>query len=120
MNYEDILYEVRNGVAWITINRPEKMNAFRGTHLRRADQRAEQGRLGQGRSACIVLAGAGDRAFCTGGDQSAHDGNYDGRGTIGLPMEELHTAIRDVPKPVIARVQGYAIGGGNVLARSAT
>jgi 2-ketocyclohexanecarboxyl-CoA hydrolase len=62
-----------------------------------------------------VLAGAGDRAFCTGGDQSAHDGKYDGRGTIGLPMEELHAAIRDVPKPVIARVQGYAIGGGNVL-----
>ena len=58
-----------------------------------------------------MLAGAGDRAFCTGGDQSAHDGNYDGRGTIGLPMEELHTAIRDVPKPVIARVQGFAIGG---------
>ena len=68
----------------------------------------------------IVLAGAGDRAFCTGGDQSAHDGNYDGRGTIGLPMEELHTAIRDVPKPVIARVQGFAIGGGNVLCTSAT
>jgi 2-ketocyclohexanecarboxyl-CoA hydrolase len=64
----------------------------------------------------IVLAGAGDRAFCTGGDQSAHNGNYDGRGTVGLPMEELHTAIRDVPKPVIARVQGFAIGGGNVLA----
>ena len=63
-----------------------------------------------------MLAGAGARAFCTGGDQSAHDGNYDGRGTIGLPMEELHAAIRDVPKPAIARVQGYAIGGGNVLA----
>jgi len=65
---------------------------------------------------CIVLAGAGERAFCTGGDQSPHDGNCDGRGTIGLPMEELHDAIRNVPKPVIARVQGYAIGGGNVLA----
>ena len=51
-----------------------------------------------------------------GGDQSAHEGQYDGRGIIGLPVEELHSIIRDVPKPVIARVQGYAIGGGNVLA----
>ena len=64
----------------------------------------------------IVLGGAGDKAFCTGGDQSAHQGQYDGRGMIGLPVEELHSIIRDVPKPVIARVQGYAIGGGNVLA----
>ena len=63
-----------------------------------------------------MLAGAGDKAFCTGGDQSAHEGQYDGRGTIGLPMEELQAVIRDVPKPVIARVQGFAIGGGNVLA----
>ena len=114
MSFEDLLYEIRNGVAWITINRPEKMNSFRGTtcdELIRALYRA-----GYDKSVgAIVLAGAGDRAFCTGGDQSAHDGNYDGRGTIGLPMEELHTAIRDVPKPVIARVQGYAIGGGNVL-----
>ena len=113
--YEDILYEVRNGVAWITINRPGKMNAFRGVtcdELIRAFNRAGYDR-GVG---AIVLAGAGDRAFCTGGDQSAHEGNYDGRGTVGLPMEELHTVIRDVPKPVIARVQGYAIGGGNVLA----
>ncbi|MDR2331257.1 MAG: enoyl-CoA hydratase/isomerase family protein, partial [Comamonas sp.] len=114
MEFEDILYEVRNHVAWITINRPEKMNAFRGTtcdELIRALNKA-----GYDRSVgCIVLAGAGDKAFCTGGDQSAHDGNYDGRGTIGLPMEELHDAIRNVPKPVIARVQGYAIGGGNVL-----
>lgn len=114
MDYTDILYEVRNGAAWITINRPEKMNAFRGTtcdELIRALYRAGYDK-GVG---AIVLAGAGDRAFCTGGDQSSHDGQYDGRGTIGLPMEELHTAIRDVPKPVIARVQGFAIGGGNVL-----
>jgi 2-ketocyclohexanecarboxyl-CoA hydrolase len=66
--------------------------------------------------AAIVITGTGDRAFCTGGDQSAHSGQYDGRGTAGLPIEELHSVIRDVPKPVIARVQGYAIGGGNVLA----
>jgi 2-ketocyclohexanecarboxyl-CoA hydrolase len=115
MKFEDILYEVRNGVAWITINRPDKMNAFRGTtcdELIKALNKA-----GYDKSiGAIVLTGAGEKAFCTGGDQSAHDGNYDGRGTIGLPMEELHNAIRDVPKPVIARVQGYAIGGGNVLA----
>src|SRR5262249_45282115 len=63
----------------------------------------------------IVLTGAGDRAFCTGADQSGHDGAYDGRGSIGLPIESLHAAIRNAPKPVIARVPGYAIGGGNVL-----
>ena len=114
MQFEDILYENRNGVAWITINRPDKMNAFRGTtcdEIIKALNKAGYDR----QVGCIVLAGAGEKAFCTGGDQSAHDGNYDGRGTIGLPMEELHTAIRDVPKPVIARVQGFAIGGGNVL-----
>ena len=114
MNYEDILYEVRNGAAWITINRPEKMNAFRGKtcdELIHAINRAGYDR----EIGAIVLAGAGERAFCTGGDQSAHEGQYDGRGTIGLPVEELHNAIRDVPKPVIARVQGYAIGGGFVL-----
>ena len=114
MDYADILYEARNGAAWITINRTQKMNAFRGRtcdELIHALQRA-----GFDRSiGVIVLAGAGDKAFCTGGDQSAHEGQYDGRGTIGLPIEELHAAIRDAPKPVIARVQGYAIGGGNVL-----
>jgi 2-ketocyclohexanecarboxyl-CoA hydrolase len=113
-DYQDLIYEIRNGVAWITINRPEKMNAFRGQTCEELIQALF--RAGYDRSVgAIVLAGAGDKAFCTGGDQSAHDGNYDGRGTIGLPMEELHNAIRDVPKPVIARVQGYAIGGGNVL-----
>ena len=91
------------------------MNAFRGQtcdELIRAFQKAGY----DPEIGCIVLAGAGDRAFCTGGDQSAHEGQYDGRGTVGLPVEELHNAIRDVPKPVIARVHGYSIGGGNVLA----
>jgi 2-ketocyclohexanecarboxyl-CoA hydrolase len=114
MTYQDLIVEVRNGATWITINRPEMLNAFRGQtcdELIHAINRAGDDR----EIGAIVLAGAGDKAFCTGGDQSAHAGQYDGRGTIGLPMEELHNAIRDVPKPVIARVQGYAIGGGNVL-----
>jgi len=114
MQYQDLLYEVKDGAAWITINRPDKYNAFRGQtcdELIHAINKA-----GWDKSiGAIVLTGAGDKAFCTGGDQSAHEGQYDGRGTIGLPMEELHTVIRDVPKPVIARVQGFAIGGGNVL-----
>lgn len=114
MDYQDILFDVRDGAAWITINRPDKMNAFRGTTcdelIHAINKAGYDNSIG-----VIVLAGAGDRAFCTGGDQSSHDGQYDGRGTIGLPMEDLHSAIRDVPKPVIARVQGYAVGGGNVL-----
>lgn len=115
MNYEDILYEVKNGAAYITINRPDLYNAFRGKTcdelIHAFGKAAWDNSIG-----VIVLAGAGDKAFCTGGDQSAHDGHYDGRGTIGLPVEELHTVIRDAPKPVIAKVQGYAIGGGNVFA----
>lgn len=114
MEYQDILFEIRGDAAWITINRPEKYNAFRGAtceELIHALNKAGWDR----EIAAIVLTGAGEKAFCTGGDQSAHDGGYDGRGTIGLPIEELQTLIRDVPKPVIARVNGYAIGGGNVL-----
>jgi 2-ketocyclohexanecarboxyl-CoA hydrolase len=115
MQFEDLLYEVRNGVAWITINRPEKLNAFRGTTCEELIKAVYTAGYDKDIGA-IVLAGAGDRAFCTGGDQSVHEGSYGGRGTIGLPIEEVHEAIRNVPKPVIARVQGFAIGGGNVLA----
>ena len=115
MDYEDLIYEERGRTVWITINRPRVYNAFRPRtcdELVHAIQRAGYDReIGS-----IVLTGSGDKAFCTGGDQSDHDGQYQGRGTIGMPIEDLHSAIRDVPKPVIARVRGYAIGGGNVLA----
>jgi len=116
MSYEDIRYEVRDRVATLTIDRPKVMNAFRArtcVDLIDAFQRAGYDRdVG-----AIVLTGAGERAFCTGGDQSSHDGQYQGgRGVIGMPIDELQTVIRDVPKPVIAKVRGYAIGGGNVLA----
>ncbi len=119
MAFEDILYEKRDGIATITINRPQVLNAFRAEtveEMLQAMRDAEEDRdIG-----VIVLAGAGDRAFCAGGDNSARGspegGGYGGRGLVGLPIEELHSAIRDSRKPVIAKVQGYAIGGGNVLA----
>jgi 2-ketocyclohexanecarboxyl-CoA hydrolase len=113
--YKDILFEVDEGVARITINRPEKYNAFTPQTVEELIDAFR--RAGSDKTvAVIVLAGAGERAFCTGADQSAHEGSYGGRGTIGLPIDELQSLIRDVPKPVIARVQGFAIGGGNVLA----
>lgn len=115
MSYEDIKYENREGAAWIIIDRPKVYNAFRGQtieELIHAFQTASNDRdIG-----VVVLTGAGDKAFCTGGDQSAHDSNYDGRGTVGLPIDELQSIIRDINKPVIAAVNGFAIGGGNVLA----
>lgn len=115
MPYEDIRLDKKDGIARITIDRPKVMNAFRGKTCEELIDAF--GDAGWDKSiGVIVLCGAGDRAFCTGGDQSAHDGSYDGRGTIGMPIEQLHGVMREIPKPVIARVQGYAIGGGNVLA----
>jgi 2-ketocyclohexanecarboxyl-CoA hydrolase len=117
-DYKDILYDVGENAVRITINRPEVMNAFRlqtVEEMIHAFQRANEERSVN----TVVLAGAGDKAFCTGGDQKAHlseDGLYGPRGTVGLPIEELQTAIRDLRKVSIARVQGFAIGGGNVFA----
>ena len=116
--YKDITYEVGENAVRITINRPEVFNAFRAQTVeelilafRRADEEKSVN--------AVIFAGAGDKAFCTGGDQKVHlseDGLYGPRGLVGLPIEELHTAIRDCRKVVIARVQGFAIGGGNVFA----
>ena len=119
MEFKDILYAEADGIATITINRPKVYNAFTANTaeelIRAFNQAGWNADIG-----VVVLTGAGDKAFCTGGDQSAdsHGGaanSYGGRGTIGLPIEELQSVIRDIPKPVIARVNGYAIGGGNVL-----
>jgi 2-ketocyclohexanecarboxyl-CoA hydrolase len=117
MAYQDILYIEQDGVATITINRPDVYNAFRAQTCE--ELIAAFSRAGWNKSiGVIVFGGAGDKAFSTGGDHRSQPGGqgYGGRGTVGLPVEELHSLIRDVPQPVIARVQGFAIGGGNVLA----
>jgi 2-ketocyclohexanecarboxyl-CoA hydrolase len=113
--FTDVIYEVRDRAAWIIINRPKVYNAFRGQTLEELIQSFQIAANDRNVSS-IVLTGAGDKAFCTGGDQSAHEGQYDGRGIVGLPIDEFQSIIRDIPKPVIARVNGFAIGGGNVFA----
>lgn len=118
MTYQDILYEEKEGAVTITINRPKVYNAFRPeTCVELIDAFGKAG--WDDNVGVIVLTGAGTRAFCTGGDQSGHDGQYgDGsfRGAIGMPVEEMQSVLRDIPKPVIAKVRGYSIGGGNILA----
>lgn len=117
MHYEDILYDASDGVATITINRPEKLNAFTNDTVQElvaAFLDAWQNRT----VGAVILTGIGDRAFCTGGDQSKRsDGGYQSvsRTELGIDIQDVHSAIRDIPKPVIAAVNGYAIGGGHVL-----
>ena len=116
MDYQDILFEEKNRVATITLNRPDRYNALRAPTYDELLDAIQRG--GWNRDNCaIVLTGAGERAFCTGGDQQDKaSGARQGRGTVKVPIEQIHAAIRDVPVPVIAKVRGFAIGGGNVLA----
>lgn len=114
MNYTDILVEKRDGVAWLTINRPQVRNAFRTRTVAELTEAFVDARWDP-TIGVVVLTGAGDRAFCSGGDQKER--GQGGYATDQRPMdvEALHTAIRHIPKPVIAMVNGYAIGGGHVL-----
>lgn len=114
--YEDILFEKFEGIAKITINRPKVYNAFRPkTNQEMLDAFSicrERQDIG-----VIILTGIGDKAFCSGGDQNVkgHGGYVGDDGVPRLNVLELHHAIRSIPKPVIAMVNGYSIGGGNVL-----
>src|SRR5919201_673441 len=112
----DVLYEVDRGLAWITINRPERYNAFRG---RTVDELlwAFKAAWVDRSVGVIALTGQGDKAFCAGGDQKQRreSGNYGPTESGLFEIEQLHRTIRDVPKPVIAAVNGVAIGGGHVL-----
>ncbi len=115
-DYSDILYEKAEGIARVTINRPEKHNAFRPQTLfemleafRDAHEDPDVG--------VVILTGAGGEAFCSGGDQSVRGtgGYVDPTGVPRLNVLELQRYIRTMPKPTIAAVAGYAIGGGHVL-----
>ena len=114
MSYTDILYESRDGVAWITINRPEVRNAFRTRTVAELTQAFGDARWDPA-VGVVVLTGAGDKAFCSGGDQKERGQGGYSRDERPMDVEALHTAIRHIPKPVIAMVNGYAIGGGHVL-----
>lgn len=114
--YEDIKYEFYEGIAKITINRPEVRNAFRPQTVMelidafsRARDNSDVG--------VIILTGEGDMAFCSGGDQKVRGhGGYVGEDQIPrLNVLDLQRLIRVIPKPVVAMVAGYAIGGGHVL-----
>ncbi len=114
--YGDILYQHWSGVAKITINRPEVRNAFRPETVRELIDAFHRARL-DATIGVIILTGAGDLAFCSGGDQRIRgdQGYRDTAGGEHLNVLELQRDIRTLPKPVVAMVAGYAIGGGHVL-----
>lgn len=120
MELTDILYQKEEGIAKIIINRPEQLNAFRAETIQELIW-AFRDAWDDNRVGVVILTGSGDKAFCVGGDQKqkGEEGGYDYSGGlgngIGLEVENLQQIIRNIPKPVIAAVNGYAIGGGHVL-----
>lgn len=116
--YQDILYHTSaDGIARITINRPEVRNAFRPLTVSEMIQALSRARYDSAIGA-IILTGAGDKAFCSGGDQRIrgdYGGYQDEEGAHHLNVLDFQRDIRTCPKPVVAMVAGYAIGGGHVL-----
>jgi naphthoate synthase len=114
--YTDIIYETWDGIAKITINRPEVRNAFRPATVVEMSKAFEVAREDP-QIGVVILTGAGTEAFCSGGDQRVRgdDGYVDAGGTGRLNVLDLQVQIRRLPKPVVAMVAGYAIGGGHVL-----
>jgi naphthoate synthase len=115
--YEDIRYEVAEGIAKITIDRPEVRNAFRPETLIEVSDAMERAREDTS-VGVIVLTGEGPAAFCSGGDQRVRGdmGYVPGGSEVGrFHVTDLHVQMRRLPKPIVAMVAGYAIGGGHVL-----
>jgi naphthoate synthase len=115
--YEDIRYEIAEGIAKITLDRPEVRNAFRPETLVEISDAFERAREDTS-VGVIVLTGEGPLAFCSGGDQRVRgDTGYVASGTVvgRFHVTDLHVQMRRLPKPIVAMVAGYAIGGGHVL-----
>src|SRR5689334_4592233 len=114
--YQDIIYEKAEGIARITINRPEVRNAFRPKTVFELQDSLEDAHEDP-EIGVVLLTGAGDKAFCSGGDQKVRGhGGYIGEDKVPrLNILEVQKKIKYMPKPVIAVVAGYAIGGGHVL-----